>query len=78
MQLKRFGEAVAHVNLGSGSVEMRPAPPDWVRKYVGARGLGLNSRIRPRPQALRQCRSACDRLKPETGSLRRRAAPPGN
>ncbi len=41
MQLKRFGEAIAHIDLSSGSVETRPAPTDWVRKYVGARGLGV-------------------------------------
>jgi len=41
MQLKRFGEAIAHVDLSNRSWEMKPAPEDWVRKYVGGRGLGV-------------------------------------
>ncbi len=41
MQLKRFGEAIAHVDLTTGNIETRSAPPEWVRKYVGARGLGV-------------------------------------
>jgi aldehyde:ferredoxin oxidoreductase len=32
---------MAHIDLSAGSVEMRPAPEDWLRKYVGARGLGV-------------------------------------
>ena len=41
MELKRFGETIVHVNLRSGTVETRPAPREWVDKYVGARGLGV-------------------------------------
>ena len=41
MQLDRFGEAIAHVDLAAGRWRMQPAPEDWVRKYVGARGLGV-------------------------------------
>ena len=41
MELRTFGQAIAHVDLASGSSEMRPAPADWVRKYIGARGLGV-------------------------------------
>ncbi len=41
MEIRRFGEAMAHIDLDSGRIEMRPAPVDWVRKYIGARGLGV-------------------------------------
>jgi aldehyde:ferredoxin oxidoreductase len=41
MELRTFGQAIAHIDLGSGGTEMRPAPADWVKKYIGARGLGV-------------------------------------
>jgi aldehyde:ferredoxin oxidoreductase len=41
MDLKSFGQSMVHVDLSSGSVETRPAPDEWVRKYIGARGLGV-------------------------------------
>ncbi len=41
MQLDRFGEAIAHVDLASQSVRMQPAPEEWLQKYVGGRGLGV-------------------------------------
>jgi aldehyde:ferredoxin oxidoreductase len=41
MELRTFGQAIAHIDLGSGSTQMRPAPADWVKKYIGARGLGV-------------------------------------
>jgi len=41
MRLSRFGEAIIHVDLTTGRCERRPAPPDWVRKFIGARGLGV-------------------------------------
>ncbi len=41
MQLDRFGEAIAHIDLVNRSWAMKPAPGDWVEKYVGGRGLGV-------------------------------------
>ena len=41
MELKTFGKSMSHVNLSTGQMDMRPAPEEWVRKYVGARGLGV-------------------------------------
>jgi aldehyde:ferredoxin oxidoreductase len=41
MDLKSFGQSMAHVDLSSGSIEMKPAPDEWIRKYIGARGLGV-------------------------------------
>jgi aldehyde:ferredoxin oxidoreductase len=32
---------MAHVDLTAGLVEVRPSPEDWVRKYIGGRGLGV-------------------------------------
>ncbi len=41
MRLRSFGEKIAHIDLATGQWEMRAAPEDWVRKYIGARGLGV-------------------------------------
>jgi aldehyde:ferredoxin oxidoreductase len=41
MKLSEFGSRMAHIDLSAGSVEMRPAPEDWLRKYIGGRGLGV-------------------------------------
>jgi aldehyde:ferredoxin oxidoreductase len=41
MKLSEFGKRVAHVDLSAGRVEVRPSPEDWVRKYIGGRGLGV-------------------------------------
>ncbi len=41
MKLSEFGKKVAHVDLSRGSFEVRPAPEEWVRRYVGGRGLGV-------------------------------------
>jgi aldehyde:ferredoxin oxidoreductase len=41
MDLARFGETIAHIDLAKASWKFKPAPADWVRKYVGARGLGV-------------------------------------
>ncbi len=41
MRLDRFGETIAHVDLAARTWKMKPAPEEWVRKYVGARGLGV-------------------------------------
>jgi aldehyde:ferredoxin oxidoreductase len=41
MQLDRFGETIAHIDLSRQSWKMKPAPEEWVEKFVGARGLGV-------------------------------------
>ena len=41
MKLSEFGSRMVHIDLTAGSVEMRPAPEDWLRKYIGGRGLGV-------------------------------------
>jgi aldehyde:ferredoxin oxidoreductase len=41
MKLSAFGSGIAHVDLTSKSVERRPIPEDWGRKYIGGRGLGV-------------------------------------
>ena len=41
MQLNGFGQDIAHIDLSSGSVELRPVSEEWVRKFVGGRGLGV-------------------------------------
>ena len=41
MDARTFGRDIAHINLSEGTVENRPAPPEWVEKYIGARGLGV-------------------------------------
>jgi aldehyde:ferredoxin oxidoreductase len=32
---------VAHVDLTAADVQTRPIPEDWLRKYIGARGVGV-------------------------------------
>ncbi|MFQ5415654.1 MAG: aldehyde ferredoxin oxidoreductase family protein [Myxococcota bacterium] len=41
MRLSEYGRQVVHVDLGAGEVGVRPIPEDWVRKYIGARGIGV-------------------------------------
>ena len=41
MNLSEFGRHVAHIDLSRHQWEMRPAPEDWVQKFIGARGLGV-------------------------------------
>jgi aldehyde:ferredoxin oxidoreductase len=41
MKLSEYGSRVGHVDLTAGSVELRAIPEDWVRKYVGGRGVGV-------------------------------------
>ncbi|MGE4652105.1 MAG: aldehyde ferredoxin oxidoreductase family protein [Myxococcota bacterium] len=41
MRLRSFGDRIAHIDLAKGSWQMKPAPRDWVEKYIGARGLGV-------------------------------------
>lgn len=41
MKLSAYGRDIAHVNLSDSSWEIRPAPADWTKKYIGARGLGV-------------------------------------
>lgn len=50
MQLGNFGQNVAHIDLRSGRWEMRPAPEDWLRKYIGARGLGVRYMLENGPE----------------------------
>jgi len=49
MRLSRFGEAIAHIDLAAKRWEWRPAPEEWVRKYVGARGLGVRYALEAGP-----------------------------
>jgi aldehyde:ferredoxin oxidoreductase len=50
MELRKYGEAIAHIDLAAGSWAMRPAPRDWVEKYVGARGLGVRYVLEAGPE----------------------------
>ena len=36
-----YANKVAHIDLSSGSIEYKPIPEEWARKYLGARGLGV-------------------------------------
>jgi aldehyde:ferredoxin oxidoreductase len=41
MKPSDFGKKIAHIDLTKRTVEVRPAPEDWVQKFVGGRGLGV-------------------------------------
>jgi len=50
VKIKDFGSAIAHIDLGGNRVEVRPAPAEWVRKYIGGRGLGVRYVLEAGPQ----------------------------
>ena len=50
MRLASFGQSIAHVNLNAGSFEVRPSPPDWIKAYIGARGLGVRYVLEAGPE----------------------------
>ncbi|MDH3687610.1 MAG: aldehyde ferredoxin oxidoreductase family protein [Myxococcales bacterium] len=49
MRLDTFGQQIAHIDLAAGTFEVRPAPEDWVRSYIGARGLGVRYALEAGP-----------------------------
>ncbi len=50
MELGGYANRTAHVDLSSGSVEYKPIPEDWARKYIGARGLGVRYMLENGPE----------------------------
>jgi len=70
MELRNFGQKIAHIDLGSGETEIRPAPADWVKKYIGARGLGVRYALEAGPEvdALSPANRLCFMNGPLTGS----------
>ena len=41
MELGGYANRVAHIDLGTGTIENKPIHEAWARKYIGARGLGV-------------------------------------
>lgn len=41
MTLGGYAHRVAHVDLSKGTVEYKPHPEEWARKYIGGRGIGV-------------------------------------
>ena len=70
MQLSTFGQRIAHIDLATGETGIRPAPEDWVRKYIGARGLGVRYVLEHGPdvEALSPDNLLCFMNGPLTGS----------
>ena len=70
MELQTFGQAIAHIDLASGETAIRPAPADWVKKYIGARGLGVRYALEAGPEvdALSPANRLCFMNGPLTGS----------
>jgi aldehyde:ferredoxin oxidoreductase len=50
MRLDSFGQKIAHIDLALGTFEVRPAPEEWVRSYIGARGLGVRYALAAGPE----------------------------
>jgi aldehyde:ferredoxin oxidoreductase len=50
MKLREFGSRIAHIDLGDGRVELRPAPRDWTERYIGGRGLGVRYLLEQGPE----------------------------
>jgi Aldehyde:ferredoxin oxidoreductase len=36
-----YANKIAHIDLTAGKVEFKPIPEDWLKKYIGGRGLGV-------------------------------------
>ena len=70
MQIATFGESVTHIDLEHGRCARRPAPADWVRKYIGGRGLGVRYLLEagPRLDPLPPENPLCFMAGPLTGS----------
>ncbi len=45
-----YADKVGHVDLTTGTVEYKPIPEDWKRKYIGARGVGVRYVFEAGPQ----------------------------
>jgi len=41
MALGGYAGRIGHIDLSSRSVDYKPIPDDWARKYIGGRGLGV-------------------------------------
>jgi len=50
MRLAEYGEHIARVDLGARRVERRPAPREWVERFIGGRGLGVRYVLENGPQ----------------------------
>ena len=43
MDARTFGRDIAHIDLTNRTVTKKPAPQEWVDKYIGGRGLGVRA-----------------------------------
>lgn len=50
MELGGYANRIAHIDLTTRTVEYKPIPVEWARKYVGARGLGVRYLLENGPQ----------------------------
>lgn len=50
MSLGGYANRIAHVDLTTQKVEMKPVPEDWARQYIGGRGLGVKFVFENGPQ----------------------------
>ncbi len=65
-----YANRIAHIDLTTQTVEYRPIPDDWARKYVGARGLAVRYLLENGPQVdpLSPANMLCFMNGPLTGS----------
>ncbi|MFQ5514057.1 MAG: aldehyde ferredoxin oxidoreductase family protein [Myxococcota bacterium] len=70
MEIATFGNAMAHVDLSSGAISLRSAPPEWVERFIGARGLGVRYVLEAGPavEPLSPANRLCFLNGPLTGS----------
>ncbi len=45
-----YANRIAHIDLTKGTVEYKPIPEEWARKYIGGRGLGVRYVFEAGPQ----------------------------
>ncbi len=50
MKYGGYADRIAHIDLGAGSVNIKPIPNEWKRLYIGARGLGVRYMLENGPE----------------------------
>jgi len=50
MKLGDFGKSIARIDLTTGDCRVESAPEDWVKKFVGGRGLGVRYALEAGPE----------------------------
>jgi aldehyde:ferredoxin oxidoreductase len=50
MNLGGYANRIAHIDLTTEKVDVKPIPEEWALKYIGARGLGVRYMLENGPE----------------------------